>query len=86
MFDDDPSLSLSLCVCEMIVAEGEVKASHALKEAASGLSPVAYHLRYLQSLSSVQSSASIVVFSFPAELLDMFIPHQPQDLNVSAGR
>ncbi|TMS09016.1 Mechanosensory protein 2 [Larimichthys crocea] len=71
---------------KMIVAEGEVKASHALKEAASGLSPVAYHLRYLQSLSSVQSSASIVVFSLPAELLDMFIPHQPQDLNVSAGR
>ncbi|KAG8009648.1 Mechanosensory protein 2 [Nibea albiflora] len=70
----------------MIMAEGEVKASHALKEAASGLDPVAYHLRYLQSLSSVQSSASIVVFSLPAELLDMFISHQPQDLHVSAGR
>ncbi|XP_049421990.1 band 7 protein AGAP004871-like isoform X1 [Epinephelus fuscoguttatus] len=62
---------------KVIVAEGEVKASRALKEAASGLSPVALQLRYLQSLSSVQSSASIVVFSLPIELLDMFIPHLP---------
>lgn len=61
----------------MIVAEGEVKASRALKEAVSGLSPVALHLRYLQSLSSVQSSASVVVFSVPAELLDVFASHQP---------
>ncbi|KAL7373259.1 hypothetical protein ABVT39_002496 [Epinephelus coioides] len=62
---------------KVIVAEGEVKASRALKEAASELSPIALQLRYLQSLSSVQSSASIVVFSLPIELLDMFIPHLP---------
>ncbi|XP_071340546.1 band 7 protein AAEL010189 [Trachinotus anak] len=62
---------------KMIVAEGEVKASRALMEAASGLSPVALQLRYLQSLSSVSSSASIVVFSLPTELLDVFISHQP---------
>ncbi|XP_067434445.1 band 7 protein AGAP004871 [Thunnus thynnus] len=67
---------------KMIAAEGEVKASRALKEAASGLSPVALQLRYLQSLSSVQSSASIVVFSLPTELLDMFFSHQ----QISAGR
>ncbi|KAM7390094.1 hypothetical protein PAMA_008316 [Pampus argenteus] len=66
---------------EMILAEGEVKASRALKEAASGLSPVALQLRYLQSLSSVPSSASIVVFCFPTDLLDMFFPHQ----QISAG-
>ncbi|XP_030254063.1 band 7 protein AGAP004871-like isoform X1 [Sparus aurata] len=62
---------------KMIVAAGEVKASRALQEAASGLSPVAFHLRYLQSLSSVQSTASIVVVSLPTELLDMFLSHQP---------
>ncbi|KAI3355492.1 hypothetical protein L3Q82_018330 [Scortum barcoo] len=69
-------LSLS-CVCEMIVAEGELKASHVLKEAAWGLPPVAFHLRYLQSLSSIQSSAtSIVVFSLPTKLLEAFISRQ----------
>ncbi|XP_051249429.1 band 7 protein AGAP004871-like [Dicentrarchus labrax] len=62
---------------KMILAEGEVKASRALMAAASGLPPVAFHLRYLQSLSSVQSSASIVVFALPTELLDMFVSHQP---------
>ncbi|XP_070709174.1 stomatin isoform X2 [Pempheris klunzingeri] len=62
---------------KMIEAEGEVKASGVLKEAASGLSPVAFHLRYLQSLSSVQSGASIVVVSLPTELLDGFVSHQP---------
>ncbi|KAM6971528.1 stomatin [Tautogolabrus adspersus] len=63
---------------KMILAEGEVKASRALKEAASGFSPVAFQLRYLQSLSSVQSSASIVVFSLPTELLQTLMSHQPQ--------
>ncbi|XP_053198114.1 stomatin-like [Scomber japonicus] len=67
---------------KMIMAEGEVKASRALKEAASGLSPIAFQLRYLQSLSSLDSSASIVVFSFPTELLDGFFSHQL----ISAGR
>ncbi|CAJ1081738.1 band 7 protein AGAP004871 [Xyrichtys novacula] len=72
---------------KMIVAEGEVKASRALKEAASVLSPLAFHLRYLQALSSVQSSASIVVFSLPTELLNMFFSKhcsftQVRELNV----
>uniref|UniRef100_A0A3B3TVK9 Podocin n=1 Tax=Poecilia latipinna TaxID=48699 RepID=A0A3B3TVK9_9TELE len=39
----------------MIVAEGEVKASRTLRVAASELSPVALHLRYLQTLASVDS-------------------------------
>lgn len=62
---------------KMIAAEGEVKASRALMKAASDLSPVAFQLRYLQSFSSVKSSASIVVFSLPSELLHMFFSHQP---------
>ncbi|KAG7231335.1 hypothetical protein INR49_012175 [Caranx melampygus] len=62
---------------KMIRAEGEAKASRALLVAASGMSPVALQLRYLQSLSSVSSSASIVVCSLPTELLDKVISHQP---------
>lgn len=62
---------------KIIVAEGELEASRALKEAASGFSPVAFQLRYLQSLSSVDSNASIIVFSVPIELLKNFLSHQP---------
>uniref|UniRef100_A0A3Q4BE19 Podocin n=1 Tax=Mola mola TaxID=94237 RepID=A0A3Q4BE19_MOLML len=54
---------------KMMLAAAEVKASRALMEAASGLSPTAFHLRYLQSLSSARRSSSIVVFALPAELL-----------------
>ncbi|XP_022078200.2 band 7 protein AGAP004871 isoform X2 [Acanthochromis polyacanthus] len=50
---------------KMILAEGEVKASRALMEATSGLSSVAFHLRYLQSMSSVPSGASVVVCCLP---------------------
>ncbi|XP_008395094.1 erythrocyte band 7 integral membrane protein-like [Poecilia reticulata] len=53
----------------MIVAEGELKASRTLRAAASELSPVALHLRYLQTLASVDSSASIVVWIVPTEIL-----------------
>ncbi|KAM9839736.1 stomatin [Aulostomus maculatus] len=63
---------------KMILAEGEVKASCVLKEAALGLSPVALHLRYLQSLSAVDSGASIVVFSLPTELLHRLFSHQAE--------
>ncbi|XP_014877272.1 erythrocyte band 7 integral membrane protein-like [Poecilia latipinna] len=52
----------------MIVAEGEVKASRTLRVAASELSPVALHLRYLQTLASVDSGASIVVWIVPTEI------------------
>lgn len=62
-------------VCEMIVADGELKASRALKEAASGFSPVAHQLRYLQSLTAVCGEASITVLPWPKDLLDMFIAH-----------
>ncbi|XP_029979646.1 mechanosensory protein 2 [Sphaeramia orbicularis] len=62
---------------KMIVAKGELEVSRALKEAASGFSPVAFQLRYLQSLSSVDSSASVIVFSLPVELLTNFLSHQP---------
>uniref|UniRef100_A0A3P8S483 Podocin n=1 Tax=Amphiprion percula TaxID=161767 RepID=A0A3P8S483_AMPPE len=61
---------------KMIIAEGEVKASRALMEAASGLSSVAFHLRYLQSMSSVPSGTSVVVCCLPIELLNVFISQQ----------
>jgi len=84
-------IMLFLSVFKMILAEGEVKASRALKEAASGLSSVAFQLRYLQSLSAVQSSASIVVFTLPAELLRNHFPaalgpHEAHKLKVSAEK
>ncbi|KAM4718610.1 mechanosensory protein 2 [Anableps anableps] len=62
---------------KMIVAEGEVKASHTLKEAASGLSSVGLQIRLLQTLSSARKDASIVVVCFPMELLDMFLAQSP---------
>ncbi|XP_072307426.1 stomatin-like [Eucyclogobius newberryi] len=55
---------------ELICAQGELGASRALKEAASSLSPVALQLRYLQSLSSADSSASVVVVAVTIELLE----------------
>ncbi|XP_063730102.1 stomatin [Eleginops maclovinus] len=70
----------------MILAEGEAKASRALKEAASGLPPVASDFRYLQSLPSVQSSTNIVVCALPTELLHMFLSHQPQCCRFSEGK
>lgn len=60
----------------MIAATGEVEASHALMEAASTFagSTVALHLRFLQSMFSVQSSVqSIVVFPVPVELFDIVV-------------
>lgn len=54
----------------MIRAEGEALVSLTLREAASGMSPVALQLRHLQSLSTVSGSASVVVGPLPAELLD----------------
>ncbi|XP_054879828.1 stomatin-like [Poeciliopsis prolifica] len=53
----------------MLVAEGEVKASRTLREAASHLSPEVLRLRYLQTLASVDSSASVVVWILPTEIL-----------------
>ncbi len=56
----------------MIGAEGEQKASRALKEAADVIneSPSALQLRYLQTLTQISAEKnSTIVFPLPVELL-----------------
>merc|ERR1711983_199004 len=55
-----------------IAAEGEQKASHALKEAASVIqeSPSALQLRYLQTLTSISAEKnSTIIFPLPISML-----------------
>ena len=57
---------------KVIAAEGEQKASKALKEAADIISesPSALQLRYLQTLTSISAEKnSTIVFPLPIELL-----------------
>ena len=59
----------------MIAAEGEQKASRALKEAADVInqSPAALQLRYLQTLTQISTEKnSTIVFPIPVELLKTF--------------
>uniref|UniRef100_A0A915D4J5 Band 7 domain-containing protein n=1 Tax=Ditylenchus dipsaci TaxID=166011 RepID=A0A915D4J5_9BILA len=61
---------------KVIVAEGEQKASRALKEAAEVIaqSPQALQLRYLQTLSSISAEKnSTIIFPFPIDLLSSFL-------------
>nr|CTP81439.1 Bm10286 [Brugia malayi] len=63
---------------KVIAAEGEKKASESLNEAANMIaeSPCAIQLRYLQTLNSISAEKnSTVIFPFPIELLQLFIPH-----------
>ncbi len=56
----------------MIAAEGEQKASRALKEAADVIneSPSALQLRYLQTLTQISAEKnSTIIFPLPIELL-----------------
>ena len=56
----------------MIAAEGEQKASRALKEAADVISqsPSALQLRYLQTLTQISAEKnSTIIFPIPVELL-----------------
>ena len=56
----------------LIAAEGEAKASLALKEAADVISknPVAIQLRYLQTLSNISDEKnSTIIFPIPIELM-----------------
>jgi erythrocyte band 7 integral membrane protein len=60
----------------VIAAEGEQKASHALKEAAEVMakSSAALQLRYLQTLSSISAEKnSTIIFPLPIDLLNAFI-------------
>ena len=57
---------------KVIAAEGEQKASKALKEAAEviSISPIAIQLRYLQTLTQIASEKnSTIVFQIPLEFL-----------------
>lgn len=61
---------------KVIAAEGEQKASRALKEAAEVISesPAALQLRYLQTLSQISAEKnSTIVFPLPIELLRPFM-------------
>ncbi|XP_074595653.1 stomatin-4-like isoform X2 [Brevipalpus obovatus] len=63
---------------KVIAAEGEQRASRALKEASEVIhdSPAALQLRYLQTLSSIAAEKnSTIVFPVPMELFRGLIPH-----------
>ena len=62
---------------KVIAAEGEQKASKALKEAADIMSdsPTALQLRYLQTLHDIAAEKnSTIVFPLPVELLTAWAP------------
>ena len=57
---------------QVIAAEGEQKASVALKDAADVIntSPVALQLRYLQTLTQISAEQnSIIIFPVPIEMM-----------------
>ncbi len=61
---------------KIVAAEGEHKASRALKEAADVIatSPVALQLRHLQTLSSIAAEKnSTIVFPVPIDLLGAWV-------------
>lgn len=61
---------------KVIAAEGEQKASRALKEAAEviSMSPAALQLRYLQTLNSISAEQnSTIVFPFPIDYVTYFM-------------
>ncbi|XP_053207928.1 mechanosensory protein 2-like [Panonychus citri] len=67
---------------KVIAAEGEQRASKALREASEVIhdSPAALQLRYLQTLSSIAAEKnSTIVFPVPMELFRGLIPHHLQD-------
>lgn len=60
----------------MIAAEGEQKASRALKEAADVMaeSPAAIQLRYLQTLNTISAEKnSTIIFPLPIDLMQSFM-------------
>ncbi|KAF2885283.1 hypothetical protein ILUMI_20906 [Ignelater luminosus] len=62
---------------KVIAAEGEMKASRALKEASDVIneSPAALQLRYLQTLSAISAEKnSTIVFPLPIDILTAFMP------------
>lgn len=67
---------LVVCLFQIIAAEGEMKASRALKEASLVIaeSPSALQLRYLQSLNSIAAEKnSTIIFPLPIDMLQGFM-------------
>jgi len=65
---------------KVIAAEGEHKASRALRQAAEVImdSPAALQLRYLQTLNSISAeNNSTIIFPVPIDVLSEFMPHSP---------
>lgn len=65
-----------LSVFQVIAAEGEMKASRALKEASLVIaqSPSALQLRYLQTLNSIAAEwNSTIIFPLPIDILQSFM-------------
>ncbi|CAG9861672.1 unnamed protein product [Phyllotreta striolata] len=61
---------------KVVAAEGEMKASRALREASDVIneSPVALQLRYLQTLSTISAEKnSTIVFPLPIDLISYFM-------------
>ncbi|KAK6054548.1 SPFH/Band 7/PHB domain protein [Cooperia oncophora] len=68
---------------KVIAAEGEQKASRALREAAEVIasSPCAIQLRYLQTLNSISAEKnSTIIFPFPIELIHNFFQKTGKDV------
>uniref|UniRef100_A0A1B0AZ21 Band 7 domain-containing protein n=1 Tax=Glossina palpalis gambiensis TaxID=67801 RepID=A0A1B0AZ21_9MUSC len=67
---------------KVIAAEGEQKASRALREASEviGDSPAALQLRYLQTLSAISAEKnSTIVFPLPIDLITYFLKSNDAD-------
>ena len=72
-------MSLSLLRFQVIAAEGEHKASRALKDASDVIneSPSALQLRYLQTLNTISAEKnSTIIFPLPIEFLSTFIQNK----------
>ena len=69
-------LFLKTARAKVIAAEGEMKASRALKEAADVMAenPAALQLRYLQTLNSIAGEKnSTIIFPIPIDLITAFM-------------
>ena len=65
-----------LLLLQVIAAEGEQKASRALKDAADVMmeSPSAIQLRYLQTLNTISAEKnSTIIFPLPIDLIKHFL-------------
>ena len=63
---------------KVIAAEGEHKASRALRQAAEVIieSPAALQLRYLQTLNSISAeNNSTIIFPVPIDIMNSFMPN-----------